>query len=90
MAAISSYRNYAKEAHKLVDDLLQSSVQRLYKEQQSDPPLAQDLPPGVLEAISAEAAWPTSTAFSVDRGLQAIEEFVKVHRLPCCCIIFSQ
>ena len=67
----SSYRDYEEEAHKLIERLLQSSVERLCREQSNEAANKQS-------STQARVEWPKGKSFTVETGLEAIEQLVKV------------
>lgn len=72
--ATSSYRDYEVEAHELVERLLHTSVEKLYREQSNQ--TITDQPS--TQTASQKVDWPKGNAFTVDKGLEAIEDLVKV------------
>ena len=66
----SSYIDYEEEAHKLIERLLQSSVERLCREQSNEAAKNQ--------STQMSVEWPKGKAFTVETGLKTIEQLVKV------------
>ena len=70
---VSSYRDYQAEAHELVSRLIRSSLEKIAAEQ------AQRLAEEVADGDSEKAVqWPSGKDFTVEKGLEAIDAFVKV------------
>lgn len=70
---VTSYRDYEKEAHELVTKLIQSSLERLVREQSE-----QKLRSTKVDHNPPPVKWPTGDNFTVDKGLEAIDTLVKV------------
>lgn len=66
---VSSYRDYEAEAHELVKKLIRSSLERIAAEQ------AQQEADQSTELMS----WPLGKDFTIEKGLEAIDKFVKVN-----------
>ena len=78
MASTSSYRDYEVEAHELVERLLHSSVEKLYREQ-SNQTVADQL--SAQQTARKDVVWPKGNVFTVDKGLEAIQDLVKVIKM---------
>ncbi len=64
---VSSYRDYEAEAHELVKKLIRASLEKIAAEQAQQ-----------KEDQSTVMNWPLGKDFTVEKGLEAIDKFVKV------------
>lgn len=69
--APSSYRDYQAEAHELVKKLIRSSLERIAEEAKRE----LEVDDGSKEEL---VNWPLGAEFTVEKGLVAIDRFVKV------------
>ena len=67
--SFSSYRDYRAEAHELVQKLIRTSLEKIAAEQSQREEADQS-----SELIS----WPLGKDFTTEKGLEAIDKFVKV------------
>lgn len=72
--ALSSYRDYRAEAHELVKNLIRSSLEKIAAEEAQR---AADESANSVGSIN----WPLGKDFTVEKGLVAIDKFVKVCRV---------
>ena len=68
--SLSSYRDYQAEAHELVTRLIRSSLEKIAAEQSQR--LLAD------ESAKEPVNWPSGKEVTVEKGLEAIDQFVKV------------
>ena len=66
--SFSSYRDYQAEAHELVQKLIRAALERIAAEQ-----LQQK-----ADQSSEPTSWPMGKDFTTEKGLEAIDKFVKV------------
>ena len=72
--SFSSYRDYQAEAHELVKNLIRSSLEKIAAEQ-----VAQRTTDDSADGDTKELVrWPLGADFTVEKGLEAIDKFVKV------------
>ena len=63
---VSSYRDYEAEAHELVKKLIRSSLEKIAAEQ-------------AQQESTELMSWPLGKDFTIEKGLEAIDKFVKVN-----------
>lgn len=66
---VSSYRDYEAEAHELVQKLIRSSLEKIAAEQAQQ------------KADQSTTYWPLGKDFTTEKGLEAIDKFVKVNHV---------
>ena len=80
---LSSYRDYRAEAHELVKNLIRSSLEKIAAEQEAQR-AADESATNCGGSIKEPMNWPLGKDFTVEKGLEAIDKFVKVCRLVLC------
>lgn len=73
---VSSYRDYEAEAHELVKKLIRSSLERIAAEQ-------------AQQEADQLMSWPLGKDFTIEKGLEAIDKFVKVNIIYADCILVT-
>ena len=65
---VSSYRDYQAEAHELVKKLIRASLEKIAAEQSQQK----------ADQPNERISWPLGKEFTTEKGLEAIDKFVKV------------
>lgn len=81
VSSVSSYRDYQAEAHELVKNLIRAALEKLAAEQSQQQADKPDIEQSSVDVGTPKPVliWPSGKDFTIEKGLEAIDKFVKVN-----------